>query len=382
MRRLTLILVLASLCASAQERGKLVENVAARKDPKQTYTLYLPSTYDASMRYPVLLIFDPRGRGTRAAEIFQKGAEEFGWVLISSNQTASDGPVEPNERAINALLPEVSRYNASRIYAAGFSGTAILAWSVGIATGRLAGVIGVGGRLEDAVPPEKFNFAHYGFAGERDFNQREMRLIDGRLTKVAHRFHSFDGVHQWITPDLARDAIGWMEAVAGNRHDEVYAADLAAADSMHGLAALRRYRDIERTYGASDAITTKIATLERDPNVQRELRDEAKWDEFEAQYVSAVFARMPSIFAALRAMEAPPTTADFMRAFRVKDLRRRAQRPGAEGKTAQRLLEAVHVQTAFYLPTQLEARGETALAGVVRGVAAEIHPETLAPPSQ
>ena len=364
--------------------GTLVENVGAHADATQTYTLYLPTTYDGSKTQPVLLIMDPRGRGTQAAEIFREAAEEFGWVLMSSDQTQSDGAIEPNERALRALLPELSRYRPSRLYTTGFSGTAILAWSIGIATGRLAGVIGVGGRLDPAVPPEKFNFAHYGFAGERDFNQREMRIIDERLT-VPHRFTSFDGVHQWITPALAREALGWMEAVAGNKREDVLALDLAAARALQGLAALRHYRGIARTYGAIPEVDAEIARLEADPSVQRERKDEAKWDEFEAQYISAVFARMPSIFAAIRAQDAPPTTADFLRAFRVKDLQRRASRPGAEGATAKRLLEAVYGQVSFYLPRQLTARGEHALAVAVRGVAKEIHPgkaEIVAPRSQ
>ena len=41
-----------------------------------------------------------------------------------------------------------------------------------------AGVIGVGGRVIDATPPAKFSFAHYGFAGEIDFNNSDMRQID------------------------------------------------------------------------------------------------------------------------------------------------------------------------------------------------------------
>lgn len=375
MRRALLLLLLALAAAiGAQERGRLVENVAARADATQTYTLYLPTSYDPATKPPVLLVFDPRGRGTVAAEIFRQAAEEFGWVVLSSNQTRSDGPDEPNEKAVRALLPETARYTSGRIYAAGFSGTAILAWGVGIATGKLAGVIGVGGRLEPSVPPEKFNFAHYGFAGERDFNNREMRIIDERLT-VPHRFQSFDGAHQWIPPALAREALGWMDAIAGHKRDAVHAADVAAADALQGLAALRRYRAIVRTYGGNDTIDAKIATLESDPAVQRELKDEAKWDEFEAQYVSGVFARMPSIFAAVRAQDVPPSTRDFERAFRVADLQRRAKRPGAEGATARRLLEAVYAQTAFYLPRQLRARGEHALAAAVLGVAVRIHPE-------
>jgi hypothetical protein len=357
----------ALLLVLALTPGQLTENVAARADATQTYTLYLPSSYAAAKKHPLLLVFDPRGRGTTAAEIFRDAAEEYGWIVISSNQTRSDGPNEPNERALRALLPETSVYasDPKRIYASGFSGTAIMAWGVGISTRRFAGVIGVGGRLEKAVPPAKFNFAHYGFAGTRDFNNREMRIIDDALEGVVpHRFQDFDGDHRWISPAHAREALGWFEVLAGNEsvRAKVMADDIAAAEKLQGLAALRRWRAIERTYGV------KVPEID----AARELADEKKWDEWEAQYYSAVFARIPALFAAIRASESP-TTADVAQAFRTKDLRRRAERPGAEGATAKRLLEAVYGQASFYLPRIFFDRNEPALAALVLGVAAEIH---------
>lgn len=389
MRRL-LLLVLLSLAAVASaaevERGKLVEHVAARADATQTYTLYLPTTYDGKHEMPLLLIFDPRRQGTEAAEIFKGAAEEYGWILISSNDTRSDGESEPNEKAVRALLPEVTRYavNPDRVYATGFSGTAILAWGVGLGTGRLAGVIGVGGRYVDGVPPAHFNFAHYGFTGTRDFNNREMRMVEAELdrtNKFPHRLHIFEGEHEWITPALARDAIGWMEVVADNDEvaPRVFAEDVAAADAMRGLEALRRYRAIARTYEGRqniDAIRARIAALETDPAVQRAMKDEAKWDEFEKDYTSQVFARIGNLFATLRAQETPPTAFDATRVFRVKELRRHADAQGAEGATGRRMLEAVYAQASFYLMRQLFERHEYALAAALLGMATDIHSDS------
>lgn len=366
MRRLlpaVLLLLVTPLCAEVRE------NVAARSDPSQTYTLFLPSSYDASRRHPVLLVFDPRGRGTKAAEVFTAAAEEYGWIVISSNQTRSDGSHEPNERAVRALLPELSRYSVDgkRIYAAGFSGTAMMAWGVGIATGRLAGVIGVGGRLIPEVPPTKFNFAHYGFAGDRDFNHREMRLVDEQLEgRGPHRFQSFDGAHEWIPAALAHEALGWFEVLAGRHVEKVFAEDLQGAQSLRGAEALHRYREIARTYGnRAESLRETIAKLESDPEVRRELADVKKWDAFEAGYVDSVFGHMPAALA----------SNDLMKAFRVRDLRRRAARSGAEAAAARRLLEAVYTQTSFYLPQQFFERREYARAVAVLQVAVDIHPD-------
>lgn len=377
MRRLVCVLLVA-LASSAlgAEKGKLVENIVTRTDATQTYTLYLPTSYDTAKKHPLLLIFDPRGRASLAAGIFRDAAEEYGWILLSSNQTRSDDPNAPNGDAVRALLAETRLYafDPKRLYAAGFSGTAVLSWRVGIHTRGLAGVIGVGGRSDETVPTEKFNFAHYGFAGERDFNNREMRVIDAALEGVVpHRFQSFDGDHRWIPAPLAREALGWFEVLAGNEavRAKVMAEDIAAAEKLQGVEAWRRWNAIQRTYGG---VEDRIAKLD----VARQLADEKKWDEWEAQFVSGVFARLGSLLAPIL-REPVPRSADVARAFRVKDLRRRAERPGAEGATARRLLEAVFTTTSFYLPRQLGASNEHAAAAAVLGVAVDIHPDRANP---
>ncbi|HEX2832013.1 MAG TPA: hypothetical protein VHW00_03310 [Thermoanaerobaculia bacterium] len=379
MRRLLLFLFLAT-GVHAQERGTLVEHVAAKSDPSQTYTLYLPSSYDAAKQYPVLLILDPRGRSVMAAEIFRAAAEEYQWILISSNDTRSDVVRDnPNPRALNAIVPDAfDRYASDdrRVYFAGFSGTAMLSWGYAVWSGKIAGVIGVGGRLVDEIPPAKFNFAYYGFAGDVDFNNREMRAIEAILDKEArrpHRFEPFDGDHRWISPALAHDALGWLEIVAMKEErrgrdaaliGKLYSEEVAKAGS--GLQALRRYRAIARTYEgihALDDVQANIRRLEADPSVRREEKEEAQWDAFERQYLLDVHPRAATFLAQDNVAEG----------FRFAELKRRAKRAGAEGSTARRLLEASFTQLAFYLPTQLFALKRYDDAARALEAALEIH---------
>src|SRR5687767_1672980 len=354
--------MLAALLAIAL----LTENVATRTDPSQTYTLVLPSSYDPAKKHPLLLILDPRGRGTVAAQIFAQAADEHGWIIVSSNGTRSDAGTEPNERALRALLPEVvQRYpvDIKRVYAAGFSGTAITAWSLGIRSNVLAGVIGVGGRLVEELPPKKFNFAHYGFAGEDDFNNRDMRGVDGLLT-VPHRFESFPGDHSWITPELARDAIRWMELIAmkENRRarDEAFIADaydrdVAAASALSPREALRRYQAIVRTFDGLrtiDEARAAVSRLEKDPVVRAELEEEKKWDRFEEKYILSTFMNLAPIFGPARRANAVEAKRHLIREFRVEEMKKRAAQEGAEGRTARRILNTIYVQLAFYVPRE------------------------------
>lgn len=378
MRRLLLFIVLA---CSLPLRAKLVENVASQVDPSQTYTLYLPSSWDASKRHPLLFVLDPRGRGTLGAEIFREAAEEQGWIVISANGTRSDESMEPNERALRAIYPEAARYGADpkRLYAAGFSGTAMVAWLMGINGGNLAGVIGVGGRLIEEVPPQKFSFAHFGFAGDADFNNREMRAIDAILEREGkmHRFESFAGRHQWISSELAREALRWLELVAmkENRRarDEAFIAReyeraLAAPASRAALRTFEGLRDVEE-------LRARVVQLERDPAVLRALKEQETWDAYEADYVAQTLSRIGAIFGALRQQDVADMPGRLARELRIAELQRHAKRPGAEGASARRLLEAVHAQLAFYTPRQFAERREDRFGVASITLATRIFPD-------
>src|SRR3954466_7161297 len=116
----------ASGLAAELPRGVLVEKVPCAGQPDQAYALYLPSNYTPDRRWPILYAFDARANGKRVAELFQPAAEAHGWIVVSSWNTASDGPMEPNFTAMHALWADTHARFAiehSRVYAAGYSGT-------------------------------------------------------------------------------------------------------------------------------------------------------------------------------------------------------------------------------------------------------------------
>jgi predicted esterase len=362
--------------------GELVEGVACQKDPTQTYTLYLPSGYDASTRWPVLLVFDPRGRSVLAAELFRDAAEEHGWIIVSSNDTRSDGPMEPNIAAINALWPEVHLrlpIDTSRVYAAGFSGGAHLAYGLGKGTGELAGIVACGGRFfKDSL--EDTSFALFGAAGTTDFNYRHMRTVDEFLEQQGnrHRLEIFEGTHTWMPPELARLAVEFMEIDAirrgtRTRDDELvarlYGADMKAAEDLEEsgdeLAAMRRYRSIVTTFGgvwAVDEPERRAERLEGSLEVRRAIKEEAKCDRYEVRRVS----EFDEVMADLRFAEDDEFANNLERDFRLSELQRRTEGDGCQAVTAQRLLDTAYAFTSFYLPRDFfdEGRYERAAASL------------------
>ena len=245
--------------------GEMVENITCVSDPSQTYTLYLPETFENTRRWPVLLIFDPRGRSVRAADIFRAAADTYGWMIVSSDNTRSDGDWEPNLAALKALWPEVLDRlpsDPSRIYASGFSGGAAVAYLLAKTTDQVAGIIACGGRF---FPEhlEGTNAAIFATAGSADFNSDDMHLVAELMEEQGSpgRLVIFDGAHSWMPVPVATEAVAWMELIAMQRGlrevdeamvDSRWKADFEASGSLfldgRELEAVRRLREMERSY--------------------------------------------------------------------------------------------------------------------------------------
>jgi predicted esterase len=222
--------------------------------------LYLPTKYEPTRKWPLLLVFDPGGRAARAAEVFRQAAERFGWIVAAS-ENSRNGPWEPTLRAINAMWPALlGGYSVDerRVYAAGHSGGATVAWLLANQTGQIAGVIVSGQPDPQSEQIKAKPFAWFGMAGHADFNLIEVKRINEQLTRTSlpHRMEFFDGGHQWPPADLVARAFGWMEIVAmkdGRRQADadltptLLSEDMARARSLEERSLLT---EAWRSYGA------------------------------------------------------------------------------------------------------------------------------------
>src|SRR5262245_16449176 len=101
----------------AQElpKGKALEKVDCTGAHGFSYALYLPSAYTADKTWPVLFIFDADARGMVPLELFKSAAEKYGYIIVSSNNSASDDPTVPNLQAMLAMYNDAtSRFSLNK----------------------------------------------------------------------------------------------------------------------------------------------------------------------------------------------------------------------------------------------------------------------------
>jgi predicted esterase len=402
LRVAALLVAALALPAAAQEPtlpGRLVERDSVVGDSTQHVAAYFPAGYSAARRTPVLFVLDPRGRAVLALRLFAGAAERHGWIVVSSYNSASDMATDPNVDATNAMLDWAqghARIDTTRIYLAGFSGTARVAWALAAELkGRVAGMFGTGGGVSfSARGPEMTfgadsTFAFFGSAGSTDFNHSEMRGFAARLrtARIPARFQWFEGGHSWPPRQLCEDALDWLElrAMLGGRRpiDSAYVArqlsfDLQRADSLERAgqwdAAEFRYREIaldvpSRSEGrAALARADDLAKREALVALRERIRLLAENDLADA-------TREFSALQAARASATPLPPETLLQRIGVESLRRRAASPDSvERNVALRRLSNVAAWISFYEPRSFLAAGQPARAASALRAAATLGP--------
>ena len=374
----------APVPAEAQEsfpRGEVIETVTSSSDSTQSYALYLPSYYEPTRRWPALFLMDPRGVALRPMELFRAAAEEYGYLVVSSYNTTSDGPREPNDVAMQAMLSDMFALfpvDPQRLYLAGFSGTAREAWEFAYRIpDNIAGVIGIGAGLpgvwiERALALAAGEVAFFGAAGTTDFNYEEVRALGSALadTKIPHRLEYFSGGHQWAPEELCRKSLRWMELQAMKARQRPADALFLEAFFESLLEEARALEGAGYVYEASEAYRQLAADFSglRDVSHAR-----AEWTRLrETGRAADAAAALDQIALDRRAYDDElmylsaqleweadiPSLDDFRNGLKIERLQEAARDADSlQAQGAQRRLENAFAQMSFYTPRNMLRRG-------------------------
>ncbi len=363
--------------------GRFFPRIGSAADSGQAYSLLLPLDYSPARRHPLLIILDPRGRALVPLARFGPPAVGRGFVVMSSYNSASDGPVEPNVAAVNAMLGDAwraLRIDTTRVYLVGFSGTARFAWPAAMELRNVVrGIIQVGAGpnppIEGWLAPFATDpsFAVFSAAGITDFNHDEVVDFDRRLndTKIAHRTVVFSGAHEWVPPAVAAEAVEWLDL-----RDRVQRG--LVADSVSERFRTERLVELDSIRAAGDTgeVVRRFTSLARDFQ-----RDQVMMNYASQPAMVALLRRGPSFSAAERrrfeqerawmietsrtlgslAKIRPESTADGLEVtLGVAGLKQRAKTDasGVDRAAAERRLAWLFANTMFYGPRTYRANQE------------------------
>lgn len=378
--------------------GSLHQRVVSVADSGQSYALYLPPEYRPGGRFPLLVVMDPRGRALLAMRLVQPSAERLGYIAMSSYNTRSDEPGDPNQPAVVAMLTDAQRQLAidpHRVYFVGFSGTTRIAWPYAFGLrGHVAGVLGFGAGFADGFelpsPPGPGAPVYFGGAGTTDYNYGELRRLEDTLAArgLTARFAYYDGPHAWPPEPVMAEGLTWMELQAmraglrepdGPWIDSLLRSEMDSATrlEMGGwlYSAWRRYRAVARDYaGLRDVAVAaaRMAALEDSPAVSGVRRALAQEIRREEDYL----AQMVEYFREARGSPVPQPLERSLERLAIRELQQRAhQQDDTLGAlAARRELERIFVHAGFYEPRDYLAVGQAERTLALLAIAGEIKP--------
>ncbi len=278
-------------------KGRIIPKVVTRHDPAQSYALYLPKDYTPDRKWPILYGYSPAGRGEDPVRVFQKAADQYGWILVGSNNSRN-GPWEPIKAAIEAVWKDThARFpiDGSRIMAGGFSGGARVSFNMMAAVKgaegiELAAVFPCGaGFGSQGAPPEGSKTVVCGMVGRGCFNLPEMRLRTMpalKARRVRCRLLVFEGGHHWPPEEtvtkaaryvrmalLCREGKGGGKEASELLREELAEAEVLLKDAGAGFyEALDRLADLAEMFKETPAgkdIAARLAALEADERAKK-----------------------------------------------------------------------------------------------------------------
>lgn len=215
------ILILALLLSTAinysQElrllKGAVTEGLVVNDSLKETYSIYLPTSFELSRPWPVLFVLDMKGTGKQSIAMLANAAEEEGYILATSNNLNDSLSIAQNVLIANRMFNAV--YSAipiakNRNYTAGFGSGARFGSILPTFIKEIAGVISIGapvGNVEILNTKNRFQFI--GIVNRSDYNFREMleiRMVMDRM-KFPNQLLVFDGEQKLPDTSTLRTAL-------------------------------------------------------------------------------------------------------------------------------------------------------------------------------
>jgi len=293
-------------------------NVLCDSNPAQSYALYLPSTYSATRRWPIIYLFDPDARGKLPVELYKDIAEKYGFIIVGSNNSRNFSNDEAS-KSMKAMWEDThSRLSLDehRIYTSGFSGGARVAGAMALTCSQcqFAGVIAHGAGYPSLRKPGAEDGLLYFFAvGDRDFNWPEVIAIRrAREEKGLHyRVRTFPGGHQWAPAEVMQEAIEWMmlnSMRSGNEAPDAAFVDqyfqrmqkqAQEAENLHdSIGQLAAYRSLVSDFGGLKDVAEydrKLATLKKSADLQAALKKEQQQIADQAEIEAGILPKLKAI---------------------------------------------------------------------------------------
>ncbi|MBW1295621.1 hypothetical protein [Aquimarina litoralis] len=209
MKRISLKNIIFILCISlftsfsyGQAELKLKKGVVIDSllvpDTEGVYSIYLPKAFDLNKSWPILFGFDSKGNMNTLTSLFQKAAEDFGYIVVVSNygnklsESDKSSYIPVFVKHIISLFP----IQEKRMYALGVGDDAPLNTSLPLFYKQFSGVIAIDNSFDyhQKLRRNK-NFAYFGIVSTHNFRYQDFLISNKYLDRkgISSSLYTYEG---------------------------------------------------------------------------------------------------------------------------------------------------------------------------------------------
>lgn len=191
-KNLTLLIFICCFClfetSKAQtltlKKGIINDSLPVSDSISETYSLVLPTYFDSSKEWPVVLLTDLQKNEKKYTFILRNIVEKYGYLLVVPNNLNDLLSLEENIQIAERTLTKIKTVfpvDLNRVYLSGFNESASFASSLAITNKTVNGVLCFDAPVERKGSPEIKRQIHF-ITVSSDHNQDYVKFFDARRT--------------------------------------------------------------------------------------------------------------------------------------------------------------------------------------------------------
>ena len=281
-------------------KGAAVDSLPINDSIAESFAMYLPSNYSEDKKWPIVFVFDPKGRGINSARLFSQAANEQGYLIAASNNIAEKDSLITNLEIASRLLQKVLPsfpIDENRVYTAGLMEGALVASALPAVYPKIKGILVV----EDIWMNKEFltknnnNQTIVGFASYKSaaYNNFKESFNIFKILDYKKFVYNYENEAMWPSAKLISHGLGTftLQAMLDGSQlkdpeiiNNLFESELATAESW------RRQLKFYNAYELLELMREKYKYFDKKDEIrdlQKEIRREAIYKEQRSQYNSA-----------------------------------------------------------------------------------------------
>ncbi|WPY97965.1 hypothetical protein [Christiangramia sp. OXR-203] len=299
MKRLLLyifFLILPLLMVGQEMRiakGNVTKGINIPGSKGETFAVYTPSQYSQDKKWPVIFIFDPKGRATSTANLFRPAAEDQGYIIaaleLDLKSKSLDSVINTSVSMMNVVTGTLG-IDPEQIYFAGMAEGAQIASALTLMNRNMAGILAINNSF---VNPKFVNdqepYMFIGIGASQDYMVYEMesylKFYDKR--DFPTEIYYFDGKeNDWPSSAVIYNAVSGftLQAVKdGTRQADKDFISKLYQQELDYVESLRRTRNYYSAYQNLERMKEKYAEFGYEDEVKDRMKEVRRTRGYSAQ---------------------------------------------------------------------------------------------------